>query len=121
MFESLLKGNAQFIFLCNPSPPPPPPPPPPQKKKKKSCASQLCITFLQVTKKILTKEIFYWLELITEILSFLRLFSVTKTPTLSFYNMWKNNDHLLTNPSFLLKFFFDDAFLACLCLLASHY
>ena len=34
-------------------------------------------------------------------------------------NMWKDNNHFLTNPSFLLKFF-DDAFQACLCLLSSH-
>ena len=35
------------------------------------------------------------------------------------FNMWKDNNHFLTNPSFLLKIF-DDAFQACLCLLSSH-
>ena len=30
----------------------------------------MCITFLQNTQKILTKYVFHWLELITEILSF---------------------------------------------------
>ena len=59
-----LKENVQLIFLCNP---------------QKSGASRVCITFLQVTQKILTKDIFHWLELITEILSFLQTFSVRKT------------------------------------------
>ena len=35
------KGNVQFLFLCNPP---------------RLSASQVCITFLQVTKKILTKK-----------------------------------------------------------------
>ena len=61
-----LKENMQLIFLCNP---------------QKSGASRVCITFLQVTQKILTKDIFHWLELITEILSFLQIFSVRKTTT----------------------------------------
>ena len=38
-------------------------------------------TFLQITQKILTKYIFRWLELITEILSFLQIFSVRKITT----------------------------------------
>ena len=46
------KGNAQFIFLCKP---------------QKLCASWVYITFLQITQKILTKDIYYWLEVITEI------------------------------------------------------
>ena len=58
------KGNVQFIYLCN---------------SQKSDASQDFITFLQVTQKILTKDIFYWLGVITEILSFLEIFSVRKT------------------------------------------
>ena len=61
-----IKGNSQFIFLWNP---------------QKSGASRVCITFLQITQKILTKDIFHWLELITEILSFLQIFSVRKTTT----------------------------------------
>ena len=35
------------------------------------------------------------------------------------YNMWKNNNHFLTNSSFLLKFS-KDVFQACLCSLSSH-
>ena len=41
----------------------------------------MCINFLQITQKIITKDIFHWLELITEILSFLQIFSVRKTTT----------------------------------------
>ena len=45
----------------------------------------MCITFLQIIQKILTKDIFHWLELITEILSFLKIFSLRKTTTQLFY------------------------------------
>ena len=62
----VLRENAQFIYLCNP---------------QKSDASLVCITFLQITQKVLTKDIFHWLEMITEILSFLKIFSVRKTTT----------------------------------------
>ena len=61
-----IKGSAQFIFLCNP---------------QKSGASLVCITFLQITQKVPTKDIFHWLELITEILSFLQITSLRKTTT----------------------------------------
>ena len=44
----IVKGNTQFIFLFNP---------------QKSGASQVCITFLQITQKILPKDIFHWLVL----------------------------------------------------------
>ena len=64
----------QFLFLCN---------------LPKSDASQVCITFLQVTQKILTKDIFRCLEVITEILSFLQIFSVRKTTT-QFLNISEN-------------------------------
>ena len=64
--DILFKGNTQFLFLCNP---------------QKSGASQVCITFLQVTQKIQTKDIIQWLEVITEILSFLKIFSLRKTTT----------------------------------------
>ena len=37
--------------------------------------------FCSKTQKILTKDIFNWLELITEILSFLQIFSARKTTT----------------------------------------
>ena len=53
----------QFIFLCNPP---------------KSGASRVCITFPQITQKILTEDIIQWLELITEIISFLQIFIVRK-------------------------------------------
>ena len=69
-YQAIFKGNAQFIFLCNP---------------QKSHPSRVCITFLQKTQKILTKYLFHWLELITEILSFLQIFSVKKQP-FSFFN-----------------------------------
>ena len=45
---------------------------------QKSGASRVFITFPQITQKILTKDMFHWLELITEILSFLQIFSVRK-------------------------------------------
>ena len=62
-----LKGNAQLIFLCN---------------SQKLGASQVFVTFLQVTQKVLTKDIFHWLEMINEILSFLQIFSVRKKHSL---------------------------------------
>ena len=39
----------------------------------------MCINFLQITQKVLTKEMVHFLELTTEILSFLQTFSVRKT------------------------------------------
>ena len=62
--DLLLEENAQFIFLCYP---------------QNSGALWVRITLLQITQKILTKDIFHWLELIAEILSFLQIFSVRKT------------------------------------------
>ena len=67
--ENVFKGNAQFIFSCN---------------YQKSDASRVFITFLQVTQKILTKDIFHWLEVITVILSFVQICSVRKT-TIHFF------------------------------------
>ena len=69
-----LQGNVQFLFLCNPP---------------KSSASRVCITFPQITQKILTKDIIHCQELITEILRFLQIFVVRK-PTLSFFNISEN-------------------------------
>ena len=66
----------QFLFLCN---------------TPKSCASRICITFPQITEKILTKDIIHWLELITEILSFLQIFNVTKTTIQLFQYIWKSS------------------------------
>ena len=70
-----LNGNVQFLFLCNPW---------------KSSASRVCITFLQITQKILTEDIIHCVELITEILSFLQIFSVKKTTTQLFYYIRKS-------------------------------
>ena len=52
-----------FIFLCNP---------------QKSRAFRVCVAFLQITQNLLTKDISDWLELITEVLSFLQIFTVRK-------------------------------------------
>ena len=68
-----LKGNAQFSYLCNP---------------QKSGALRVCFTFPQITQKILTKDIIHLLELITEILSFLQIFSVRKATTQLFNNRY---------------------------------
>ena len=46
----------------------------------------MCITFLQITQKVLIKDMFHRLELITEILSFLQIFSERKTTT-QFFNI----------------------------------
>ena len=61
-----IKGNMQLILLCNP---------------QKSGASRVCITFPQTTQKILTRDLFHWLELIIEIQSFLQIFIARKTTT----------------------------------------
>ena len=66
LLRNVFKGNTQFIFLFHP---------------QKSGTSEVRITFLQLTQKIQTKDIFHWLELITEILSFLQIFSVRKITT----------------------------------------
>ena len=66
ILRNVFKGNTQFIFLFHP---------------QKSGTSQVRITFLQLTQKIQTKDILHWLELITEILSFLQIFSVRKITT----------------------------------------
>ena len=50
---------------------------------QKSYTSLVYIIFPQITKKILTKYMFHWMELITEILSFLQIFSV-RNPTTQF-------------------------------------
>ena len=44
-------------------------------------ASRACIIFREITQKTLTKDIIHWLELLTEILSFVQIFSVRKTTT----------------------------------------
>ena len=83
------KGNVQFIYLCN---------------SQKSDASQDLITFLQVTQKILTKDIFYWLEVITEILSFLEIFSVRKTTT-HFLKIFQKSGKKSTEKTIFLAYF----------------
>ena len=73
---------AIFLFLCKP---------------QQSGASWFWIDVSQITKKILTKAIFHWLELITEVLSFLQISLWEKQP-LSFlifqkiYNKINNNN-----------------------------
>ena len=47
-----VKGNVQFVYLCN---------------SNKSSTLGVCTTFRQITQKILTKDIFYCMELITEL------------------------------------------------------
>ena len=74
----ILKGNSQFIFLCNP---------------EKPDASQVCISFPQITQKILTEYIFHQLELIPEILSFLQILGVRKTTT----QLFNISENLLQN------------------------
>ena len=79
IFVISLKRNAQFLSLCDP---------------QKSGFWWVCISFPQITRNILTKDIFYWLELITEILSFLQIFSVLKATTQLFSiseNLQENN------------------------------
>ena len=58
-----IKENTQFLILCNPP---------------KSGTSRVCIIFPQKAKKVPTKGIINWLELITEILSLLQIFGVKK-------------------------------------------
>ena len=84
-----IKENAQFIFLCNP---------------QKSGASRVFITFLQITQKILTKDIFHWLELITEILSFLQIFSVRKTTT-QLLQYFRNSARISTKKNYISGIF----------------
>ena len=71
---SSLKGNSQFIFLHNPP---------------KSNASRFHTKFPQKTKKILSTDTVYWLELITIILSILKIFSLKKT-AVQFFNISEN-------------------------------
>ena len=87
--DLLRKGNAQFILLCYP---------------QNSGALWLWITFLQITQKILTKDIFHWLELITEILSFLQIFSVRKT-TSQFFWYFRNSSRISRKKTIFLAYF----------------
>ena len=86
---SVFKGNARFLLLLKPP---------------KSDASQVCITFLQVTQKILTKDIFHWLELITEILSFLQTFSVRKITT-RFFKYFQKSARKSTKKAIFMAYF----------------
>ena len=71
---SSLKGNSQFLFLYNPP---------------KSNASRFHTKFPQKTKKILSTDTVYGLELITIILSILKIFSLKKT-AIQFFNIAEN-------------------------------
>ena len=90
----VFKGNAQFILSCNPP---------------KSGASRVWITFLQITPKILTKDIFNWLELIIEIQSFLQIFIVRKTTTQLFWyfriSPKKNSKKISTKKTIFMAYF----------------
>ena len=78
------------MFLCNP---------------QKSGVSRVCIAFLQITqKKILTKDIFHWLQLITEILSFLQIFSVKKNNPSAFVIFQKLYQNINKKTLFLANF-----------------
>ena len=57
------------------------------RNSEKSGASRVYITFPQITQKILTRDIFPWLEMITEILGSLQVFSLKKTTTQLFLNV----------------------------------
>ena len=59
-----IKGKTQSASLCNP---------------KKPRASRACVLSLKINQKNTSKDVTHWLELITEILSFLQIFSVCKT------------------------------------------
>ena len=83
-----LKGNAQILFLY---------------KLPKSGASRVYIALPQITPKILTKDIIHWLEMITEILCFLQIFSVRKTTT-QFYNISENVQEEQQKTIFLIYF-----------------
>ena len=78
----------QFLFLCNPS---------------NSVASGVCITFPQMTQKILTKDTIHRLELINEILSFLQILSVRKTTT-QLFNILENLQEIQQKTIFLTYF-----------------
>ena len=57
----------------------------------KSGALRVCIIFSQITQKILTKDLFHWLELVTEILSLLQIFTGRKA-TIQFFLIFQKND-----------------------------
>ena len=83
-----LKETRNSYFLCNPS---------------NSVTSEVCITFPQMTQKILTKDAIHWLELINEILSFLQILSVRKTTTQHF-NILENLQEIQQKTIFLAYF-----------------
>ena len=60
--------------------------------------------FLSLTQNFMNNKI---LKSIPVFLNFKQFDSLMLSHLLK-YNMWKNNNHFLTNPSFLLKFFHDN-------------
>ena len=62
------------------------------------------VTFLQITQKIATKDSFHCLVLITEILSFLQIFSVRKTTTQLFLYLG-NSARISTKKVIFLTYF----------------
>ena len=69
-------GSAQFLFLCN---------------RKKSGATWVYTTFPRIIKKIPATSTFYWLELITVALNFLKILNLEKKFTcfLFFFSKFK--------------------------------
>ena len=59
-----LKGSVQFLFLCN------------LKKSYAQRTYNIFFVITQIAKKILTTERFCWLELITVVLSLLKIFNM---------------------------------------------
>ena len=57
---------------------------------QKSGALRACIIFSHITQKILTKYMFYGLELVNEILSFLQIFGVRKA-TSQFFKYFRKS------------------------------
>ena len=68
------KGQTQFSFLCN---------------SYKSDASWSCISFSQINKNVWTTETYLWLELMTLILIFLKVFSFKETSSHFSLIFWK--------------------------------
>ena len=70
-----LKGRVQFLFLCN------------LKKSYAQWTYKIYFVIAQIAKKILTTERFCWLELITVVLSLLKIFNMKPNKNFVF---WKD-------------------------------
>ena len=65
----------------------------------------MCINFLQITQKVLTKEMVHFLELTTEILSFLQTFSVRKTTSQLFLYLDSLTQNINEKKTLFLAYF----------------